>query len=400
MNKNVVLTLLLFLIIPSVSSLGITPGRSTFDYSPGKVVNVNFEVINSDNDEMDIVVLAQGDLGESISVSEVSFHMSSEETSKSLTYTFEMPVGLEPGLHKGEIAVLKLPEKSSTSEAFVGTAIGVATQLNVHVPYPGKYAESVLDVIGPNSDGEITFVIPVVSRGDLDLARVRGTIDIFSSLNEKIETLSTNEISVLSGERGEVVVKWDSTTVNSGKYLAVATLIYDEETSKLEKEFSVGNKLLELLQIEVNNFVLGGIAKFELLVENKWGDAIKGAYSQMQVFNSDGEVMAEFKSATQDIPPLEKKILVAFWDTAGVKEGNYESTLSLNYGSQSERQDLSLEVKPKQIKVIGVGYVISQSSSNDSGNTMTIVLITLVVVLILINLLWFLVLRKKLSKKK
>jgi hypothetical protein len=396
-----IFVLLCFLFIFStaeVFALGITPGRTTVDFVPGGIKTVDFQVLNTEAEEMDIVVLINGELNNSISVSEVSFHMGATENGKALSYTFTAPQSLSPGLHKAEIVALRLPGKSSTSEAFVGAAVGVATQLHVNVPYPGKFADASLNVIGPNAGGEVTFVIPVVSRGDLDLTRVRATMDILGTFNEKIETISTNEIEVKSGERGEVVATWDSKEANSGEYKVVATLIYDEDTLTLEREFSIGSRLLNLLQVEVNNFALGEIAKFELLVENKWSEMISNAYAQMQVFNDDKEVMADFKSATYDIPSLEKKLLVAFWDTAGVSQGTYDSSVFLNYGDQSARQELQLEVKSNEINVIGIGYVIS-SKSGGGTNNVTIILITAIVVLVVINALWFLVLRKKLLKR-
>jgi hypothetical protein len=389
--------ILLIIIVQDVSALGITPGRRTFDYVPGQREDVSFEVINSERKEVDLVVLVQGVLNQSISVSEVSFHMNADEDRKTLSYSVTMPPGLEPGTQVSEVVVLELPSRTSNSEAFVGAAVGVATQIHVNVPYPGKFVEASFNVIGPDS-GELNFVIPVVSRGDLDIARVRATIDIFSGLNEKIDTISTNEISLSSGARREVVSKWKPQNLNAGKYRAVATLIYDEETITLEKDFSIGDRLLELLQIEVNDFVLGGIAKFELLVENKWSEEILGAYAQMQVFNDEDGVMADFKSPTIDIPAFEKKLLVAFWDTVGVDKGKYKSSVFLNYGTESERQEFELEVNERSINVVGIGYVISSDSSS-GGGSMTTILIVGIVILILINVLWFLVLRKRLKKK-
>tara|TARA_Y100000034_G_scaffold106497_1_gene135263 strand:- start:2874 stop:4253 length:1380 start_codon:yes stop_codon:yes gene_type:complete len=389
---------IILIVIPEVGALGITPGRTTFDFEPGKEVEVGFEVINSEGEDMSVAVFVQGEFNETVAVSDVSFSMSADETRKSLSYKFRMPQKLEPGLHTSEVVVLKLPGKAKTSEAFIGAVVGVVTQIYVHVPFPGKYVETGFSVIGPD-DGKVTFVIPLVSRGDLDIVRARGTIDIFTSLNEKIETITTNEVSIPAGLRREIVAILDGSELLTGKYRAVATVIYDEETKQVEKEFSIGDRILELLQAEVNDFVLGGIAKFELLVENKWGEVIRGAFASMEVLNSEGEVMADFKSQTYDIPSFEKKILVAFWDTEGVNKGTYDSTVFLNYGQSSQRQDLKLEVKDRGINVVGVGYVISSDSSGQGDNTLMIVLITVISVLVLVNVLWFLVLRKKLKKK-
>jgi hypothetical protein len=400
MNKRIfVLILGMILLIQSVDGLGITPGRTGIKYVPGIEEEVSFTVLNSGNEDIDLVVLIQGDFNESVSVSEVSFSMTKEEKTKELRYKVKIPE-LTPGSHIAEIVIVQLPGKSPTSEAFVGAVVGVVTQAHIFVPFPGKYAEASMNVIGPE-DGKVTFVIPVLNRGDLDIVRAGSEIDIFSSLNEKIATVNTNEVSIPAGSKREIVATWDSKSVDPGPYRAVATVLYDEDVIKIEKEFNVGKRLLELNGVEVNDFTLGEIAKFEMLVENKWGDPIRNAYAQMLVYNEKEEVMADFKSQTYNLEPLSKILMTAFWDTDGVKKGTYDSSMFLRYGKNSEQKDFKLEVKDKEINVIGVGYVISETSSGSAESSgLVTILIIVVVVLVLINLVWFLVLRKKLSRKK
>lgn len=397
-KKLFILFLAAILLVTTVSALGITPGRTTIDYSSGLEKTVEFSVVNSDAKDINLVVLIQGELNQSVSVSEVAFAMSASEIEKKLSYKIKLPTNLEPGLHTAEVVVIQLPDKSSGSEAFFGAAMGVATQIHVNVPYPGKYAEAALNVIGPDKDGTIHFAIPVISRGNLDLVKVKAVIDVYSALNEKIETFTTNEIGILSGERKELAVKWNP-TVMPGKYRAVATLIYDEQTKTLEKEFNVGQRTLEIQSIEVNDFRLGEIAKFEILVENKWGETIRSAFAEMFVYDKDGKVMAEIKSPSYDINPLEKSLMIAFWDTGGVRVGTYNSELFLRFGQESDQHELKLEVSERNINVVGVGYVISEDEGGSDMESIVVILITVVVILIALNVIWFVALRKKIMPK-
>lgn len=395
--KKISLILLFVLLATNVFAIGITPGKTDIDYNPGTFREIEFTVVNTDAQDSDFVVLIQGDLNESVSVSEVSFKMVTGESEKKLKYKIDIPNSLSPGLHKAEIVVVQLPRKSGTGGAFIGAAVAVATQAHVFVPYPGKYAEASLDVLGPDADGSVTFVIPITSRGDLDLVRVSADIDIYSSLNEKIDSVRTNQIEIKSGERKEIAVVWKG-DAPPGPYRAVATLIYDEQTLKLEREFELGQQVLDVSSIVVNDFSLGGIAKFEILVENKWNREISGTYSEMQIFNSKGDIMAEFKSPTYNIPALSKMVMVAFWDSEGVKAGLYDSTLFLKYGSKSDQRELQLEVSNNKINVIGIGYVISEGSSPGLfSNPIVVILAVGIAILIIINLLWFIFLRKKLK---
>jgi hypothetical protein len=395
MKKAIMFVFAFVLLMASVSALGVTPGRTTLDFQPGEQKTVEFTVINTDEKDINLVVLVQGELNRSIAVSDVSFSLAANEKEKKLSYTITMPRGLRPGLRTAEILVIQLPEKSETSEAFVGAAVGVATQVHVRVAFPGKFAEAALNVIGPDSEGIVHFVVPVVSRGELDLVRVRGLIEVYGPLNEKVATLNTNEMGLPSGSRGELASRWDP-DVAPGKYRAVATIIYDEDTITLEKEFNVGQQVLEVVSIEVRDFRLGEIAKFEILVENKWGEPIRNAFAEMKVYNERGEVMAEFKSQNYDVPSLEKHMMVAFWDTGGTRRGTYNAELFLKFGQHSQQHDLKLEVSDNNIRVVGVGYVISERRSRGGDNTVVIILSTAIGLLIIINLLWFIFLRKKL----
>jgi len=236
---------LIFVFVQNVLALGITPGRNTLDYSPGKVETYQFEIVNGQGEDIDVVILVQGELNASISVSEVSFKMSGNEASKKLTYTLTMPSGLKPGLHTAEIVALQLPGKSKEGGTFIGASVGVTTQVHVHVPYPGKYLEASFDVT-PSSDGGIRFILPLISRGELGIVRAKAVIDIYTSLNEKIDTITTDEIEIKSLDRRELTALWKPQSAPPGRYKAVATVIYDEETVSVEKEFSIGEQVLEI----------------------------------------------------------------------------------------------------------------------------------------------------------
>ena len=383
-------------LITNVSALGITPARTTVDFEPGFSRTVPFSVINSEGKDMNIVVYVQGEINASIGVKENTFTISADEESRQSSFDINLPSSLSPGLHVGEVVVMQLPEKSGTSEAFIGAALAVVTQVYVYVPYPGKYAEASLNIINANQGEEVTFVIPVMSRGEFDLVSVKANVEIFNKLGENVGSFNTNEIGVAGGARGELVHKWKA-DVPVGTYRAEVVVMYDGELISLEGEFNIGLETLELKQIEVNDFSLGDIAKMEMLVENKWSEPIVGAYTQTEIYNEDGGLAADFKSANYDVPALSKELMVSYWDTAGVKKGTYNTQVFLKYSDVSIPTNLKLKVEENRIEIIGLGYVISADSKGGS-NTLMIVLVIGIITLVLINLLWFFILRKRLKK--
>ncbi len=396
MGRKFLVMLILLFFVARASAFGITPAQSTFEYTPGKTIQSSFEVVNSEHNAFDLVVMLQGELNASVSVSDVSVHLDAKDNSKKISYEFIVPSKLSPGPHEAEIVVLNVPSKSDTARAFIGAVVGLVHKLHIDIPYPGKYAESSLSITTENS--EIIFVLPIVSLGQQDIARAKTIIDIYTPLNEKVATVVTEEIAIPSGARREMVARWNTKEVKPGKYLADATVVYDESTITIQKEFSVGEQTLKIKHVEVNDFALGEIAKFEFLVENTWNEVIKNAYVQMQILNKEGSPISDFKSATYDISQFESKILTAFWDTEGIKKGQYDSRAFLKFGEQSIQHDFKLDVSDDEISVVGVGYVISKANKGGSSNTMMTILITLIAVLVIVNLLWFIVLRKRLKK--
>jgi hypothetical protein len=397
MNKRfVVWTFLLIFLIGSVSALGVTPARTTIDFKPSLSKTVDFEVINSGEKDIKLVLAVQGELTKYISIASTSVDVSASERTKPLSYSLNLPSELSPGLHTAEVYILELPSSSEVSEAYVRATLAVVTQVYVYVPYPGKYANAEMRVINANQDGKVTFVFPVVSAGEFDLTSVKANVDIYNKLNEKVDSFTTDSIAVPSGEKKELVYQWDA-NVSVGEYRAVASLIYDEGTLNFEEKFSVGSQDLVLQEITTNRFSLGEIVKLEMLVENKWSEPITGAHIETNILNDRGDLVSNFESASYDVEPLKKQVFVSYWDTAGVKEGTYETEVAVLYGDKKSTNSLKFQVTQNELKVIGLGYVISEDGGAGS-NTLVTILIIVIVVLVLINLLWFMLLRKRLKK--
>ena len=395
MRKLIILLLGIFM-ISSVFALGVTPARTTLDFEPGLSRSVEFQILNSGNEDMKIVFSAQGELADYISLSVADAEIGATEGSKTFSYTLNLPQSLSPGLHTGEVFAMQLPTGSTSEGSQILATLAVRTQVHLYVPYPGKYANAKMYVYGANVGEDVKFVIPVISAGEFDLTSVRANVDVYNKLNEKVSSFNTDSISVASGARKELVYNWKA-DVPIGDYIAKASLIYDDGTIELEEVFSIGSEELELQEISVNDFSLGEIAKLEMLVENKWSEPIGGAHIETTIKNDRGGVVSSFKSASYDVGALSKQVFVSYWDTAGVKIGTYETEVSINYADKSSKKGLQFDVEENRLTVIGLGYVIS-ADGGDGSNTLMYILIGAVVVLILINLLWFVVFRRKFKK--
>ena len=391
----IILAIMSVAIIPSVKALGITPGRTTIDFSPGLEQEIGFSVLNNEHKNMQVVFFVQGELNESVTLFENNIEFMPSEDAKQFKYKIKLPDRLEPGLHVAEIVALEIP-KASAQGTYVGATVAVVTQLYIYVPCPGKCIEAGLNVLDAETNGTVTFIVPVINRGKLGIADARALIDIYTALNEKVGTVETDAWPIEPGARTELSAKWQA-NVNPGNYLARVTVFYDGETKSFESEFAIGTQVLTIESILVHDFNLGEIAKLQILVENRWSQELKGVFANLLVYNTQQQIMADVKSATEDIPALSRKELIAYWDTIGVEEGIYDGKLMVKYGKKSADRNLVLKISQNSLDITGVGYAIRPRGR--AGINMTTILFIIVIILVIVNLAWFLFFRKFMGRR-
>lgn len=387
-NFLITLSLFLFLVvlIPSINALGITPGRTSIDFSSNLQKEVSFSVINSEHKNMNIAFTVQGDLVNYIEIDKEVISFSKDENSKDFKYKLNLPKAISPGLHQVEIIATELPEDIEDIGMVVKATVSVATQLYVHVPYPGKYIDANFDIVKREDENLIDFYIPIISRGEEDIKEAKGIIEIYKN-NEKIRTLETDEISISSGSKKELSFSWEP-DVAPGEYSASAKVIYDgESTQGIKKIFNVGEENLGVLGISVNNFKLGDVAKIKILVQNKLSDEIRKAIANLKVYDSQLEEIVDLKSQDYIIPAKSNKEMVLYWDTEKIQKGQYGSELRIDYNQEFVSKNFKVDVNEDSMYFSGIGFVIS---SGDGGKmSTTSLLIIIIIILVLVNLIWF-----------
>lgn len=377
----------ILLVINNISALGVTPGRTTLDYQSGLEKEISFSLLNNEHKNMQVLLTVQGELNNSVTLFDSLVEFQPSEESKQLKYKIKLPSDIEksPGLHSADIVALEVP-KAGASGTYVGATVAVVSQLYVYVACPGKCIEADLNVLDAEQNGTSTFIVPVVNRGKLGIGEARAVIDIYTSMNEKINTIESDYMPISPGGRTELTAKWD-VKVNPGTYLAKVSIFYDGETKNFEKQFGVGIQALSIESILVNNFKLGEIAKLQILVENKWNAELKNVFANLLVYNNDNQIMADIKSANENIPALSKKELIAYWDTIGVQQGEYNGKLMVRHGEKSSDKNLILKVSDNSLDIIGVGYAIRPNGGK--GISLVNILIIVIVLLIIVNISWF-----------
>jgi len=382
----------------NAKAIGLTPGRTTIDFEPNLEKSVTFTIINNEHKEMKALVYLEGDISSYIVLEKNIIEFNETDNSKDFEYKLKLPEKIDkPGDHWGKIIVMEMPPGMNAEKMegqFVVATTAVVHQVRLRVPYSGKYAEIELTVNDVEPNGTATFFVKVFNFGTENIYKAFATVDIMGPTNEKIASMESEAIAIESKKTGDIMVPWDA-NVNPGSYNAVVTLNYDGTTAKIEKNFAVGAMRLEVLDVKVRNFVLGGIAKFEINVENKWNQKIDNVFGEMIISNQKGDQVASFKSASIDVDPLQRATLYAYWDTEGVEKGTYDAKLILHYAGKTSEKLLKTQVELESIQTEIIGVTARAITTKGGAGPGADILVPLVLILVMINAGWFFYFRRR-----
>jgi hypothetical protein len=390
-GMGIVFIVLLVLSSQGVYSLGVAPARKIIEFEPEYEGEFEMKIYNSAYKDIKVLIYVEGNLEDRIELDQTELIFSSDEEYKTVGYKITLPKKLDlPGEHINNIVIREVPIDSDSEGAVIGSSVAVVHQVVVKVPYPGTYAVAELRILESRSLDKVDFVASVSNLGSDKIDAAKGLIDIYDSNNRLVVSLETNLDSVNSEQTKGLSASWDE-NVELGKYLAKLTLTYDGQVAEDQREFYVGKLFVDIIDIVVEGFRLGEIAKFVILVENQWPEQINDVYTEF-VFSKLGQEVAIVKSASETIDALFTGELIAYWDTVGVEEGMYDTVINLYYNDQKIEKDMRTYVGIDSITfdLFGAGAVIADTGGLDKMNLAIIA----VIVLLLANAGWFIYFKK------
>ncbi len=358
--RAIAIILALLIGMGTAAALGISPGRVTLDFQPGMSTSITLKIVNNEHKDMSIALYPKGALKDYLKVEREKMNIKKSDNEVSVGYTISLPDKLPPGTQTGEIVAREINSGSSGGGMTVGANLAVASQVRVLVPYPGKYATIRLTEMYVEKEDKVVFFVEVNSLGKEGF-NGRVTIVIFDSDNRKIAEVKTNSEMIEGETKKELYAEWKK-TAGPGVYKAFAVMHYNGKTAKASSSFLLGKFFLVPLDIYVNNFKLGEIAKFNILVENIANSKVRDAVSRMLLKDMKGESVADIKSQPESFKAREKKEMTAYWDTSGVDKGLYLGKLILSYENKSATRDIKTRVEEDRIKteIVGVtGEVVA-----------------------------------------
>ena len=400
-NKLGIISILIILSIflaKDIDALGVSPGRKTIDFVPNLEKDITITVFNNEHRDFTAAISTRGELGNYIELAQTELKFSSGDSEKSFNYKIKLPNYLDkPGSHKAEIVIGEISGADEGKDTVIGALVAVVSQLDVKVPYPGKYVVLNLDMVNTKPNEEVKFFIRVTNLGEENIEHAMAVITILDQNDNEIVKLDTDSKTIKAKDRGELKGRWLA-DVDLGDYKAVAVVYYDDLKAVVERSFTLGDFFLNPISISVKNFKLGQIAKFNILVENLANKKIEDATAQLLLFDENKTKIMDIKSTSTEIKALNNPELVAYWDTENIKSGIYTGKLILSYGDKSSENRIRTHVSKDKIETELMdltGLVIKVDDSEAVIFSKEQIIFAGILVLILVNIGWFYFIKRK-----
>ena len=334
--------IVLVLFMPKTKALGVTPGRITLNYDDSLNEQVfSFKILNTENKAVQLFFSVEGDLNNSIILHKNKIKLLPNEKAN-INYSLNIDENyLKAGPNKARIIIRQYQNDDEVSSFSALPA--VSFEIVINTPYPGKYIESDIKILGTEKNKTTKFLIPVVNKGEEDIGLIKADINI-SSKGKQIAFIETNSGSLESMTRKDLYAEWLA-NVPMGVYLATVDLIYDDEIATYYKTFNIGEADLDIFDIFVEDFELGNIVELNILVENRWNEDLKEVYANLVLYDSFGNKVVDIKSAPYDIPALRNLRILLYWDTTGIEKGKYTGKVRIISKKNIRERKLYVEIR-------------------------------------------------------
>lgn len=237
-----------------------------------------------------------------------------------------------------------------------------------------------------NYEGEsVNFVIPIENIENFD-SEYYATIEILDNLGKSVYLTQTERKEITKNSTSELKVLWPKAE-SAGNYQARINVNIGNNSYSFTKSFIVEQKTLTFESISINEFNLGEVVNFSVIVQNHLNENVKDAFIGILIYDTNNSIIGNLKSEKEDISPNSIKKLIIYWDTKNIMPGKYNAKLNMNYGSKIIDKDIVLNIAEDNMEVVGIGYSIVQKPKQSNNN---FIIIFLVIILVIVNLFWIL----------
>jgi hypothetical protein len=327
-----------------VLGLGVSPARVTMRYAPNSDYVYEGQACYATAGYGHLQLSKGGEFQENLKFINAEDNQFYPEERGCLEYTYRMPDIIErPGTHRTVLYATEVPDESG---GMINAVVRIEHQIDVFVPYPGKYLE-IVEFLGQNKDAgaDIPFKASAINRGNETINQAQGTISIYDYKMSLIGTIKTNNLKNIEPDQTkEFTASWDSGDYKQGNYHAFIKITYDDGLQiNATTDFKLGGLDVSLVDYS-KEIIIGGIRPFEAVVDSVWSETVKNVRAYVEVLNSSGDVLTSFETLTRDIPAWGTATLRGYIDISNLKLGVYDLKINLSFENLNKMYDKNLSI--------------------------------------------------------
>jgi hypothetical protein len=333
------LLLLLLIIMPEISALGVSPSRVSMNFEPN--FEYEGEACFSPQGITRLKIEPNGETGQYLTIKGTDENGEIDAAvNNCISYKLKLPERFDkPGLKQGGISALEISDESYGN---VQVRVRIHHQIWVFVPYPGKYLEiTSFEAGNVKAGGTVPFTVNIQSKGDETIEEAEGRIYIYKSKNQ-IGVIDTNVARNLELDQARVLnAKWDSTGYKEGNYEAFADITYDGQEVNATAEFKLGGLDTNLANY-TRELVVGQIKEFYARVDSIWDEPLQGVRVVANVYNSSKQAqpLATVETVTRTLQPWANEELKGFLDISSLNVGAYDMKLTLYFAEMGSANEM------------------------------------------------------------
>ena len=380
----IILVVFLLLISSKSNAVGIRGVNLYYklDFIPGRTEILPFKLVTTVEFVNDYEFYVKGDLKDIVYFEPPYFKnlLPGSIVPFNVVIKFPSDEGLEPGIHTVVFGVREV----ESGGGMVGGRTAVELPILIRVLYPGKYLKATINAPNINLGEMSKITIHLENWGKELIKEAKAMVRILTPDKKKIlATLYTDSVSIPSGGEKNLYVVFDSFGYEPGSYVAEATIYWDGKETVVEDDFKIGSLEVSITGYTVE-FQKDAINPFEVEVQSNWNDVLNDVYAIIDLPNG------RIQSPTTNLPPFQKTILRAYWDTHGVEIGEYDARIIVKYKGGSVGKDIKVRV----VETVEKPWLVSLT------NPTFLILVLIIVLIALLILINFSVLRKLAGHKK
>ncbi|MBN2459310.1 hypothetical protein JXB28_03410 [Candidatus Woesearchaeota archaeon] len=321
-----------------VTSLGVSPAGKTVTFTPNTDFEIDFYIINSERNNMQISVGGVGELSDMMFFDQQIITLTESDDKVPFRLILKLPAGMEPGIRTSNIKLTPiLPENE---DDMLSAYLAPQIPIKVRVPYPSKYADISIVVQSVDEGTPVPIYIEFDNLGSERITSAGAELRLYDPEGELISEMAAPEISIEKDSLGKTKAE-PAPILRRGIYRVVADAYYDGVDKVIDMNISLGDPLLTARELLTKQLEIQPVSKVGLKAYNDWNAELSvTGFLEIEDKKTEMPVFKFEKNAEQEIS--------SFLETSGLEPGEYNLTVTWVYANQMKRDVFPVKIIEKK----------------------------------------------------